>query len=175
METRIAVVGLGRMGAVHARSVAHELPDARLAAVCDVRQELARATAGSLGCAWYTDMARMLQAENLDAVVVATPSSVHVEPLEAALGAGKAVFCEKPLASTIEDTERCAASIRRAGLPFMLAFNRRFDPAYREARRLQDRHGLHPLRRRGPTRARGRALAAALSSARSPIPSGSRS
>ena len=135
-DVGIGVVGLGRLGALHAHNVAWRTPHAKLIAVCDVVEDLASQTASELGCTYYTDINKMLEDKDVDAVCVVTPTAHHVEPVTAAVQAGKPVFCEKPLAGTMEDTLSLAEMIKGAGVLFQIGFNRRFDPAYEEAHQM---------------------------------------
>lgn len=135
-DVGIAVIGLGRLGYVHAFNVARRTPHARLVAVCDMEEDLARATADELGCRYYTDMHRMLEDKDVDAVCVVTPTGHHVEPVTAVAAAGKPMFVEKPLAGTMEDNRHLAKLIKDAGVTCQIGFNRRFDPPYVEAEQM---------------------------------------
>ena len=135
-DVGIAVIGLGRLGYVHAFNVARRTPHARLVAVCDMVEDLARATADELGCRYYTDMHRMLEDKDVDAVCVVTPTGHHVEPVTAVAAAGKPMFVEKPLAGTMEDNRHLAKLIKDAGVTCQIGFNRRFDPPYVEAEQM---------------------------------------
>ena len=131
-EIGIGVVGLGRLGYAHARNV-RGISGARLVAVCDMQEELAGQTAAELGCKSYTDVRRMLEDREIDAVCVATPTALHVDPLTAAAEAGKPAFCEKPLAGTLEDSLKLRDVVKAAGITCQLGFQRRFDPAHAAA------------------------------------------
>ena len=133
-DLRVGVVGLGRLGYTHAVNLAHNVPRVVLAAVGDVDENRRHEVSARLGCAAYADTEEMLGEAALDAVVVATPSAYHAEPVLQVVGAGLPLFCEKPLASTLADNERLAAAIREAGVECQIGFNRRFDPEYVEAR-----------------------------------------
>ncbi|MEE9306939.1 MAG: Gfo/Idh/MocA family oxidoreductase [Spirochaetia bacterium] len=135
-EVGIAVVGLGRMGRVHALNAARLVPGARLVAVCDRDEALARKTAEDLGCTYYTELKDMLEQKSIDAVCVATPTGLHVEPVEVVVQAGTPLFCEKPLAGNLEDTLYLVKLIKESGIKCQVGFNKRFDPAYAEAKRL---------------------------------------
>ena len=74
----------------------------------------------------------VLQDTELQAVMVTTPTQSHEEYVRKSLRAGKAVFCEKPIATTIEATKACYKESYDAGLPLLCAFNRRFDPGFRQ-------------------------------------------
>ena len=131
-EIGIGVVGLGRLGYAHAKN-ARGISGARLVAVCDMQQELADETAGELGCKSYTDVRAMLEDKEIDAVCVATPTAYHVDPVTAVAEAGKPMFCEKPLASTLEDSLKLRDIVKAAGVKCQLGFQRRFDPAHAAA------------------------------------------
>lgn len=132
----MGAVGLGRLGYVHARNIARAVPRARLVAVCDMQEDLARSTALELGCDYYTDVRKMLENPEIDAVCVATPTAYHVDPVTAVAESGKPLFCEKPLADNIDDTLRMATMIKEAGLLCQMGFQRRFDPPFAEAEQM---------------------------------------
>ncbi len=128
----IGVVGLGRLGYVHAVNAA-KAKRGRLVAVCDQQEDLAASTARELGCSSYTDLNRMLENQDIDAVCVVTPTALHVDPIQAVVEAGKPLFCEKPLASTLDDTLMLAQLIKQSGILCQIGFHRRFDPPVAEA------------------------------------------
>jgi scyllo-inositol 2-dehydrogenase (NAD+) len=132
-DVGIGVIGLGRLGHMHAYNIAYRTPQARLVAVCDVVEDLASATAAELGCKCYTDFRKMLDDPAIDAVCVVTPTGLHVDPVKAAVEAKKPLFCEKPLAGTWEDTLLLVPLIQKAGIKCQIGFNRRFDPHFVEA------------------------------------------
>jgi myo-inositol 2-dehydrogenase/D-chiro-inositol 1-dehydrogenase len=74
--------------------------------------------------------------DDADAVVIATPTDVHATLVRAAVERGLPTFCEKPLAFDLGETADLVGRVERAGVPLQVGFQRRFDPAYREARRL---------------------------------------
>lgn len=132
----IGVIGLGRMGQVYAAHVASQLRNARLTAVADPRQEITASFAEQYpDLRIYADYHDLLQHPNVQGVIVATPTSTHREIVIAAAKAGKAIFCEKPTALTLEATDDMLEAVRRAGVMFQVGFMRRFDSAYAEARR----------------------------------------
>jgi predicted dehydrogenase len=107
-----------------------------LIAVCDQQEELARQIADEMDCVWYTDLRKMLENKDIQAVCVVTPTAHHVEPVTAVIQAKKSLFCEKRLAGSLEDTIRLAELIKRSGLKCQIGFQRRFDPAHSEAQRM---------------------------------------
>jgi predicted dehydrogenase len=132
---RVAVIGLGRMGRFYAQTVASLAPDVHLAAVADPDPAARASVQSALGgdIPTFSDPVDALQQANLDAVIVATPTSTHAEVVIAAAQAGKAIFSEKPLALTIEQTRTVLAAVERAGVLMQVGFMRRFDPAYTAA------------------------------------------
>jgi myo-inositol 2-dehydrogenase/D-chiro-inositol 1-dehydrogenase len=125
---RIAVIGVGRIGGMHAELLARRIAGAELVAVADADAETARAVGAALGVpAVGVEDALTLDAE---AVAICTSTDTHTELVVAAARAGKAVFCEKPVSLDLAEVDRALAEIDSAGVPFQIGFNRRFDPAH---------------------------------------------
>ncbi|HEU4672372.1 MAG TPA: Gfo/Idh/MocA family oxidoreductase [Candidatus Limnocylindrales bacterium] len=129
-RVNVVVVGAGRMGSVHARLIAGEVPEARLVAIADVDGTAAARLADELGVAASPDPAEAIAAPGVDAVVVAVSSSRHVEVVSLAAAAGRDVLCEKPLALTIEGHDEGIAVANRAGTRLQVGFMRRWDDDY---------------------------------------------
>ncbi|GHH13986.1 Gfo/Idh/MocA family oxidoreductase [Streptomyces lanatus] len=130
----IGLIGTGRMGSFHAETLARRLPGVRLGALADPAPGAARALGDRLGCPIaYTDVADLLADPHIDAVVIATPARTHADLVQAAARAGKAVYCEKPMAITLADADRAITAARKAGVPLQVGFNRRYDSAFRTA------------------------------------------
>ena len=132
---RVAVVGCGPIGELHAAAVA-DSPHAELVAVCDVDAGRAQALGRRHGACVFDDSRRLLAEVPLDAITVATPDHLHVEVARPALTAGKHVFCEKPLATQLEAARELVALAAGAGVQLGVNYNRRFGFAYRKAREL---------------------------------------
>jgi myo-inositol 2-dehydrogenase/D-chiro-inositol 1-dehydrogenase len=131
---RVGLIGAGGIGSFHGESLARRVPGATLTAVADPAQATAERVASSLGCPYATpDPAELLKDSSIQAVVIAAPASVHADLIEAATGAGKAVFCEKPMALTLTDADRAIEAASAAGVPLQVGFNRRFAPDFRAA------------------------------------------
>ncbi|QPH54141.1 inositol 2-dehydrogenase [Pontivivens ytuae] len=124
----IGLLGCGRIGQVHARSLMR-LPGARLTALADAVPAAAEVLAAPTG-AEIRDADAILAASDIDAVIIATPTNLHFDQIHAAAAAGKAIFCEKPIDLSAERAATCRAAVEAAGVPFMTAFNRRFDPHF---------------------------------------------
>jgi myo-inositol 2-dehydrogenase/D-chiro-inositol 1-dehydrogenase len=129
---RIAVLGCGRIGRMHAANIAVH-PRARLAAVYDIDRQSAEAVATRHGVrAAETDEA-LLASSDVDAVLVATSTPTHADYIEKSVAAGKPVLCEKPIDLSLDRVNRCAEAVRTRGVPIQIGFNRRFDPGHRAA------------------------------------------
>lgn len=125
---RVGLLGCGRIGKVHARSI-KALDDARLVAVADAVPDAAHALAASTG-AETRDVGAILAAADVDAVIIGTPSDSHFDQIMGAAKAGKAIFCEKPIDMSVDNIRACMDAVAAAGVPFMAGFNRRFDPNF---------------------------------------------
>lgn len=133
---RVGLVGAGRIGASHATLLARRVPGARLHAVADPRPGAAERLAADLGCRGDTDPARLFADPDIEAVVITASSQAHADLIVAATGAGKAVFCEKPMGMTVEEVDRGISAARDAGVALQVGFNRRFSDDFAGAHRL---------------------------------------
>ncbi|MCA1588180.1 MAG: Gfo/Idh/MocA family oxidoreductase [Chloroflexi bacterium] len=129
---RIAQLGAGRIGTMHAALLA-EMLDPGALVVADVDADRARTVADGLGAGTAGVDEAIASA---DALVIAASSTAHAALIRAGLERGIPIFCEKPLAPDLPDTKRLVEEIESAGVPFQLGFQRRFDAGYREARRM---------------------------------------
>ncbi len=128
-KLRLALFGSGRIGHVHARSIA-ENPDVELAVVADPFLDGAQALAASAGARAVQDPEEAFAEPGLDGVVIASPTPTHVDLMSRAAAKGLAVLCEKPIDLDITTVRECRDSVLAHGVPIMLGFNRRFDPAF---------------------------------------------
>ena len=134
---RIAVLGAGRIGKVHAANVAASR-QANLVAVADPFGDAAAALAAELRCEASPDPVAVIGRDDVDAVIVGTPTDTHVDLMLRAVQAGKAVLCEKPIDLDIAKADAAVAEIKRLGGRVMVAFNRRFDPSAQRLRQAID-------------------------------------
>lgn len=130
---RIAMIGVGRIGRMHADIVARNVPGAQLVAVVDAFPAAAEAVAAELGVPAMT-LEQVLADPTIDAVGVTTTTATHVETIIAAAKAGKAILCEKPISMDLAEVDQALAAVKAAGVPFMVGFNRRFDPSHAAVR-----------------------------------------
>lgn len=131
----LALLGSGRMAHVYGPKInAH--PGLRLEVVYNPRMASAEAAVAQYGGRAMDDLEGVLGDRQVDAVVIATPTNTHVDYVVACAKAGKPIYCEKPLDQTLERVDLCLEALQAHPVPFMLGFNRRFDPdnaALREA------------------------------------------
>ncbi|MBS1794880.1 MAG: Gfo/Idh/MocA family oxidoreductase [Acidobacteria bacterium] len=126
---RTAVVGVGSLGQHHARNYAELAREGAgtFVGVCDVDEKQARAIAEKNGCAHFTDWRELL--DKTDAVSIVTPTETHAEIACAFLERGVDVLVEKPIARTLEETDRMIAAAQATGAKLMVGHLERFNPA----------------------------------------------
>ncbi|MCL4123429.1 UNVERIFIED_CONTAM: hypothetical protein GTU68_027939 [Idotea baltica] len=125
---KIGLLGCGRIGQVHARSIG-QIDGATVGAVADAFDEPAQALAQKTGApAMSAD--ELINNANIDAVVIGTPTDTHYDLIHTACHAGKAIFCEKPVDMSATRIRECMDAVDKSGVAFMTAFNRRFDPNF---------------------------------------------
>jgi myo-inositol 2-dehydrogenase/D-chiro-inositol 1-dehydrogenase len=128
---KIAILGAGRIGQVHAANVARH-NNAQLAMVADPFIENAQALTALWGGTAVKDPFEAINHPAIDAVVIGTPTDTHVELMLAAAKAGKAVLCEKPVDLNIDKALAAEKALGEQANRVMLGFNRRFDPGFSE-------------------------------------------
>jgi len=134
-ELRFAVVGAGRIGALHAAHLAGSVPGAELAAVVDTNLETAE-RAAVRGAYATDDLGRVLADGRIEALLIASPTPLHAAQISAAARAGKAIFSEKPIALEVAETRAALAAVEAARVPFQIGFQRRYDTGFARARAL---------------------------------------
>jgi len=130
---RFALLGCGRIGRVHADSVAYH-PRAELVWAYDPFESAARDVAATYGGTPGTDVDTILADPGVDAVIVASSTPTHVDLLQRAVLVGKAVLCEKPIDLDLARVDACWEQIAGANPQVMVGFNRRFDPSFKAVR-----------------------------------------
>lgn len=125
---RVGIYGAGTIGSVHARVLA-KTPGVLVAGVTDTDEGRAHGIASSVGATSTPDLESLLGL-GLDAIVIAVPNALHADASVTALERGVAVFCEKPMATTVEEAKRVLDAVERTGRVYQMGFNRRFAPAY---------------------------------------------
>lgn len=131
-KIKAGIAGLGRLGRIHAKNLAENIPGVSLIAACSLDEselDYARNILNVTKC--YLDFEEMIQEADLDAVAIVTSSGAHCAQLSIALDAGLHVFCEKPLGITVEECLSAEQVVsKNPEQVFLLGFMRRFDPSY---------------------------------------------
>lgn len=136
-KVSLGVIGVGRIGRVHAHNIKYLVPGAQLLAVSDVMEEAAHQIGAELQVPVVeTDYHQLLKREDLDAVVICSSTDTHAQIIEEAAAAGKHIFCEKPIALQIDRIKQVLAAVEQAGVKLQVGFNRRFDPGFRKAQQM---------------------------------------
>jgi len=124
---KIALLGSGRMAHVYGPKIA-EHPHIQLTWVFNPNLASAQKIATAYGGCATDNLVQLLESNNIDSVIIATPTPTHLEYISACAQAGKAIYCEKPLEQNKEKVKACLDVLSEYPVPFMLGFNRRFDP-----------------------------------------------
>ncbi|MCS7114125.1 MAG: Gfo/Idh/MocA family oxidoreductase [Candidatus Bathyarchaeota archaeon] len=133
----VCLIGAGRAGAVHGKNFSQHIAGSKVVAVVDSYAENAMKAAKDFGAEkWYTNHKEALKQEDVDAVVISTPTFTHAEIAIDAAEAGKHIFCEKPMALTLKEADEMISAARRAGVKLQMGFMRRFDPEFQTAKRM---------------------------------------
>jgi len=137
---RLGLIGAGRMGRTHLRALGSSGSVAVTAVAEPV--EAARAEIAESGRAVFAEVDELLEARNVDGVLIAAPTDRHLELVSRVLAAGLPILCEKPCGYSCADLRETAGTIRDRGVPFQVAYWRRYVPALQELRRRIDRDEL---------------------------------
>jgi myo-inositol 2-dehydrogenase/D-chiro-inositol 1-dehydrogenase len=133
---QVGVIGAGRIGKIHARSLAFLIPEAQVAAIADVDAGAAREAAEALRIPKaLSDYREVLADRQIQAVVICAPTPLHSALIEEAAAAGKHIFCEKPVDFDLARIDAALAAVKKAGVKLQIGFNRRFDANFARVRR----------------------------------------
>jgi len=131
----VGLIGVGRIGRLHAEHLAYRIPAVNLVAIADVSEEAANSCAARLGVpSAVADYHEILARSDIQAVVICSPTDTHAGIIEEAAVAGKHIFCEKPIDLNIERVDRALAGVEKAGVKLQIGFNRRFDANFSRVR-----------------------------------------
>ena len=135
-KLKVGVIGVGEMGFAHAKHIAFHIPNAQLTAVAAVFQKRLEEVLPQLDDPkGYLDYKQLLADPDVDAVAIASATTLHKEQALAALAAGKDVFIEKPIGMDVAECREIEAAAAASGRHFFVGFMRRYDPSYQEAKR----------------------------------------
>jgi len=133
----IGLVGAGYMGEVH-KSAIDRISNARIIAVADVVEEKGKKMAEDINAKYYNNIEGMLKNDDIDAVYICTPTNTHVDLVKKAADSKKNIFCEKPLALSIEEADEMLKSIKANKVKAMVGHVLRFWPEYLKAKEIVD-------------------------------------
>lgn len=132
----VGIIGAGRIGCIHADTLAFRIPEARIVSIADCNGQAAEALAGRCRIAEVASSSESLVADpRIDAVLICSSTDTHARLISAAARAGKHIFCEKPIASTLAEIDDALEAVDKAGVKLQIGFNRRFDANFARVRR----------------------------------------
>jgi predicted dehydrogenase len=143
-ELGVAIVGMGFMGRAFAQ-ICSQLWEARLIGVTDAVEEVGRKAAEQFGVPHYANLAELISRPDVQAVIVATSEESHVEPSLLALGQGKGVLVEKPIADSISNARKMAAAAEKSRAPLMVGHSLRFSARFAMAKKMIDDGQIGPV------------------------------
>eukprot|EP00171_Calliarthron_tuberculosum_P002690 IDg2690t1 len=125
----IGVIGCGRIGQVHSRTIS-ALPDAALIAVADPFEKFGRTVAEEYGTKWEADWKKVVDNDAVRGVVIGSPTPFHAEQIIRCAEMGKDIFCEKPISNDLATIDRCLDAVAKHNVRLLVGFQRRFDPNF---------------------------------------------
>jgi len=131
---RVALVGTGRIGRMHADLLRRRVAGAELVAVHDLDPARAADVGAANGVPAVERLADLLVRDDVEAIGVCAATDAHAELIVTAAEAGKAIFTEKPISLDLVEVDRALAAVEAAAVPFQVGFNRRFDPSHAAVR-----------------------------------------
>ena len=135
MKLHFGIIGAGRIGRVHAETLAFRLPQSRIQAIADVNHNAAQALAVHCNIPQVAaSSAEILADPSIDAVLICSSTDTHADLIVEAAKAGKHIFCEKPIAYSLGQIDRALAAVKAARVQLQIGFNRRFDANFARVR-----------------------------------------
>lgn len=127
-KLKVGIIGAGRIGQVHAKSITYHIPQAELVAISDIYLDGAKKVAAELSIPQATeDYHEILNNPEIDAVLICSSTDTHADIAIEAARAGKHIFCEKPVDLTVEKIKAVIDAVNKAGVKLQIGFNRRYD------------------------------------------------
>jgi myo-inositol 2-dehydrogenase/D-chiro-inositol 1-dehydrogenase len=137
MTINLALIGAGRIGKVHAKAVMNSIPNATILSVADYYLDSAKALAEEYNIKTYTDNhLEAINHEGINAVIIASSTDTHAPFMIDSAKANKHIFCEKPIASQLQQIDEALAAVDEAGVKLQIGFNRRFDPSFQRIKKV---------------------------------------
>lgn len=136
-DINIGLIGAGRIGKVHGRSISTQIEGASIGAVADVYLPGAEELAAKHNIPHVSDDYRsILDDPDIDAVAICSATDTHAQIIQEAADAGKHIFCEKPIDHDLAKIDAALAAVEKAGIKLQIGFNRRFDPNFSKVQRM---------------------------------------
>ncbi len=127
-KLKLGIIGVGRIGKIHAENITKNISQAEVVAVSDVRLDGVKEWASGLGIDnVYSDYKEIIEDSKIDAILVCSSTDTHAEISIEAARAGKHIFCEKPIDFNLDRIKAVINEVDKAGVKFQVGFNRRFD------------------------------------------------
>jgi len=131
----VGLIGAGRIGKVHAETLAFRVPEARTIYLTDLNHQVAEQVAARFGIPKVAGSVDQILADPaIQAVLICSSTDTHADLIVRAAQAGKHIFCEKPIAHSLAQIDAALAAVQRAGVKLQIGFNRRFDPNFARVR-----------------------------------------
>ena len=134
-KLNIGLIGAGRIGKVHAETLAFRVPEARVLSITDLKRDAAEEVALRFSIPEVAlSVDHILADPNIQAVLICSSTDTHADLISRAAQAGKHIFCEKPIAHGLAQIDAALAAVEQAGVKLQIGFNRRFDPNFARVR-----------------------------------------
>ncbi len=131
-QINVGIIGAGRIGRVHAENLAYRIPEANVVAIADIFVESAEKCAADFNIPLaFKDHRTIMENDEIEAVVICSSTDTHAQFIQEAAGAGKHIFCEKPIDFDLKKIDRALEAVSQAGVKLQIGFNRRFDPSFK--------------------------------------------
>ena len=135
-QIKIGIIGIGRMGQIHLDNLMQKFSEVEVVAISDINEEARQWAEKYTISKFYFDYQDLISDQEVNTVVICSPTNQHAENIIAAAQAGKNIFCEKPMDLSIQTATKVLQIVEKAGVKFMLGFNRRFDPNFMKIKSL---------------------------------------
>ena len=135
MKIKFGIVGLGRIGKIHFENINSFIEDASITAVSNLNSKNQKWVKERSNVKIYDHYDKMVRDSKIDAIIISSPTSFHIEHINIALKAGKAIFCEKPVDLSFKKVKLIKDSIKDSKIPFMVGFNRRYDKSIQKIKK----------------------------------------
>jgi len=136
-KVRFGVVGLGNIGALHVDNIQRSIDEGEVIALADTREDVLEQISDRYGVERrYKDYVQLAEDKDVDAVIIALPNFMHHDAVKIFAENDKHIFCEKPMALTLEEADDIVSMTKKYGTKFQVGYNRRFDDGYMKAKEL---------------------------------------